>query len=567
MDNIGCNRIVYELPEDSAVKAMADMGIFMFRYYPNERMIINSDATMAYLGCRQLYRNMPGSFADEIVAESYAEDYISMFMDINEGKKKSTATIRTKEMGRTLKISLSPIECDDAGRAEVVLGVIEDIDDSVNTIEKQYEDCRNMAYSKITDTQLYEHQKLLEHALDEAQRANKAKTTFLNNMSHDIRTPMNAILGFASLAERHIDNKERVNEYLGKILDSGNQLLTLINGVLDMTHIESGKIQIDEQKQNLIEFMDDLKASIQDSLDKNEICFDMDIKSIYNPNVYCDGLKLKRILMNILDNAIKFTDKGGRVKLTLEEIGTIIDGAASYEIHIIDTGIGMSKEFQKRIYVPFERERSSTESGVQGTGLGMSISKKLIDMMDGSIKIDSEEDKGTDIALRFRFKLAGEGEKITDVMFVDDRTEEYTGYRSANLVNEVKNKAADKKLLLVEDNELNQEITVEILKEAGFTVDVADDGTTAVEMMKSAEDDEYALILMDIQMPIMNGYEATMRIRRFKDEKKADIPIIAMTANAFDEDRQNAIHVGMNGYISKPISISRLMNMLNEVLD
>jgi CheY-like chemotaxis protein len=313
--------------------------------------------------------------------------------------------------------------------------------------------------------------------------------------------------------------------------------------------------------------MDDLKASIQDSLDKNEICFDMDIKSIYNPNVYCDGLKLKRILMNILDNAIKFTDKGGRVKLTLEEIGTIIDGAASYEIHIIDTGIGMSKEFQKRIYVPFERERSSTESGVQGTGLGMSISKKLIDMMDGSIKIDSEEDKGTDIALRFRFKLAGEGEKITDVMFVDDRTEEYTGYRSANLVNEVKNKAADKKLLLVEDNELNQEITVEILKEAGFTVDVADDGTTAVEMMKSAEDDEYALILMDIQMPIMNGYEATMRIRRFKDEKKADIPIIAMTANAFDEDRQNAIHVGMNGYISKPISISRLMNMLNEVLD
>jgi CheY-like chemotaxis protein len=227
----------------------------------------------------------------------------------------------------------------------------------------------------------------------------------------------------------------------------------------------------------------------------------------------------------------------------------------------------MSKEFQKRIYVPFERERSSTESGVQGTGLGMSISKKLIDMMDGSIKIDSEEDKGTDIALRFRFKLAGEGEKITDVMFVDDRTEEYTGYRSANLVNEVKNKAADKKLLLVEDNELNQEITVEILKEAGFTVDVADDGTTAVEMMKSAEDDEYALILMDIQMPIMNGYEATMRIRRFKDEKKADIPIIAMTANAFDEDRQNAIHVGMNGYISKPISISRLMNMLNEVLD
>jgi signal transduction histidine kinase/ActR/RegA family two-component response regulator len=564
MDNISCNDKRYEWPEDAAVKAMSEMGIFIFRYYPKENMIINSDAAMEHLGCKQLYRNMPESFVDDVVEESYADDYTEMYKEINEGAESATVTFKTKEGDRASRVSLSPIKYDDNGDVDVVLGMIEDIDDVVKSAEqgeKTQEDGK-----KMSDTQLYEHQKLLEYALSEAKKANKAKSTFINNMSHDIRTPMNAILGFTSLALKHIDEKEKVEDYLNKILASGNQLLTLINSVLDINHIESGKIQINENNTSLFALMDEVHSEIRAGLDEREIEFDMKISEVPNENVCCDAIRLKQVLVNILNNAINFTEKGGRVSLTLKEKGYIIDGYASYEIHITDTGIGMSEEFVKRIFVPFERERNSTISGVQGTGLGMSITKKLVDLMDGTIKVESEENEGTDVTLRFRFKVADGADSIEDVMFGDDRTSEYVGYSDGDVMRELKNKASYNKLLLVEDNELNQEIVVEILKEAGFTVDVADDGSTAVEMMKGAGDDEYSLILMDIQMPIMNGYEATMRIRRFKDEKKANVPIIAMTANAFDEDRQNAVHVGMNGYISKPISVSRLMNMLNEVL-
>ena len=522
----------------------------------------------------------------------------------------------------------------------------------------------------------------LEDALAAAQHANRAKTTFLNNMSHDIRTPMNAIIGFTSLAAAHIDNTEQVKDYLTKIATSSNHLLSLINDVLDMSRIESGKVKIEEKECSIPEILHDLKTIVQADIMSKQLDFYIDTVDVINEHVMCDRLRLNQILLNLLSNAMKFTKPGGMVSVRILQKRNAPEGYADYEFQVKDTGIGMSPEFLKNVFEPFERERASTISGIQGTGLGMAITRNIVDMMGGSVSVESEVGKGStftvslqfktcsgpvrqetipellglralvadddfntcssvtkmlsDIGLRpdwttsgkeavLRAKLAAEQSDEYDVYIVDWLMPDMNGVevvrRIRRLIGEdtpiiiltaydwadieeearkagvtafcakpiflselreileapytLKNPEKDldeeisfhgKKLLLVEDNELNQEIAVEILEEVGFDVDVADDGTVAVERMKEAEPGRYDVILMDIQMPIMDGYEATRQIRALNVPDVAGIPIIAMTANAFEEDKKLALEAGMNAHLAKPIEIPKLMEALWEIV-
>ncbi len=522
----------------------------------------------------------------------------------------------------------------------------------------------------------------LEDALAAAQHANRAKTTFLNNMSHDIRTPMNSIIGFTSLAAAHIDNTEQVKDYLTKIATSSNHLLSLINDVLDMSRIESGKVKIEEKECSIPEILHDLKTIVQADIMSKQLDFYIDTVDVINEHVMCDRLRLNQILLNLLSNAMKFTKPGGMVSVRILQKRNAPEGYADYEFQVKDTGIGMSPEFLKNVFEPFERERTSTISGIQGTGLGMAITRNIVDMMGGSVSVESEVGKGStftvslqfktcsgpvrqetipellglralvadddfntcssvtkmlsDIGMRpdwttsgkeavLRVKLAGEQNDEYAVYIIDWLMPDMNGVevvrRIRGLIGEktpiiiltaydwadieeearkagvtafcskpiflselrevlespfaVKNQEEvpqepisfeRKKILLVEDNELNQEIAVEILKEAGFSVDVADDGVVAVERMKTAEQGQYDLILMDIQMPVMDGYEATRQIRALENPDIAGIPILAMTANAFQEDKKAAIEAGMDGHIAKPIDVSKLFGILGEII-
>ena len=528
-----------------------------------------------------------------------------------------------------------------------------------------------------------ERQKIdLQDALAAAQHANRAKTTFLNNMSHDIRTPMNAIIGFTSLAAAHIDNTEQVQDYLAKITTSSNHLHSLINDVLDMSRIESGKVKIEEKETSLPEIMHDLKTIVQADIASKQLEFYIDTADVVNEHVLCDKLRLNQVLLNLLSNAMKFTMPGGIVSVRVIQKGAAAEGRASYEFQVKDTGIGMSQEFLAHVFDPFERERSSTVSGIQGTGLGMAITKNIVDMMDGTISVVSEEGKGSTFTVSLQLKtcsgpvrqeeipqlkglralvadddfntcssvtkmLATVGmrpdwttsgkEAVLRTKLAWEQGDEYAAFiidwlmpdmNGVEVVRRVRTIIGDekpiiiltaydwsdieeearaagvtafcskpiflselrevlespfatpkeeddkaqavsfegKKVLLVEDNELNQEIAVEILQGAGFVVEVADDGESAVERMEQSAPGQYDLILMDIQMPIMNGYEATEKIRALGDPRVAGIPIIAMTANAFDEDRRAALEAGMNGHIAKPIDIPKLMELLQDLL-
>lgn len=536
---------------------------------------------------------------------------------------------------------------------------------------------------KELNNELAENRKELQAALASAEHANRAKTVFLNNMSHDIRTPMNAIIGFTSLAATHIDNKEQVKDYLGKIMTSSQHLLSLINDVLDMSRIESGKVKIEEKAMHLPEVIHDIRTIIQAGITAKQLDFFIDIEDVDNEDIIGDSLRLNQILLNILGNAIKFTPTGGIVSLRVIETHNAPKGYADYEFRVKDNGIGMSEEFQKHIFEAFTREKSATVSGIQGTGLGMAITKNIVDMMNGTIEVNSEEGKGTEFVVSLRFKLSGEVvryEKIPELqgiraLVADDDTnacrsvskmlreiglrpewtisgkeaviraedameigDEFgvyiidwlmpdmngietvrrirrvvgnnkpiiilTAYDWADIEQEareagvtafcskplfmselrdilsqpfrVKEDSAKEKIskktglkgkhiLLAEDNELNAEIANEILGEKGFIVDTVGDGTDAVAIMENGNKEGYDLILMDIQMPVMDGYEATKRIRALKDTQAANIPIIAMTANAFEEDKKMALSVGMNGYILKPIDVDRLVEMMTDI--
>ena len=387
----------------------------------------------------------------------------------------------------------------------------------------------------------------LQLAVQRETKANLAKREFLFNMSHDIRTPMNAIIGFTALAQTHIDDRGQVEDYLKKISVSSQHLLSLINDVLDMSRIESGKVTLEAKPVHLPELVHELRDIIQAVVSKKDLSLTLDTVGVENEDVIADPLRLEQILINVLANAVKFTPDGGQISLWIVQKDTAPAGYADFEFHIKDNGIGMSEEFQKHIFEQFARERTSTVSKIQGTGLGMAITKSLVDMMGGGITVKSEQGKGSEFTISLRFPI---GEAKTGQTPPAAKASAFTG----------------KKLLVVEDNELNLEIASTLLKEAGFEVDTAENGKIAVEKVEAASAGRYDLILMDIQMPEMDGYEATRRIRALPDAKKAALPIVAMTANAFEDDRKNALHAGMNGHIAKPLDIQKLFQVLSELL-
>ncbi len=530
---------------------------------------------------------------------------------------------------------------------------------------------------------------VLAEKLHKAEAADRAKSTFLSNMSHDIRTPMNAIIGFTTLAQTNLDNKERTQEYLTKILSSSNHLLSLINDILDMSRIESGKLNIEEKECSISDIFRDMRNIIQTQMQSKQLNFFMDTIDVVDENIYCDKLHVNQVLLNLLSNAIKFTPAGGTVALTIRQQPRAPKGYGSYEIRVKDTGIGMSPEFTKHIFEPFERERNTTASGIQGTGLGMAITKNIIDTMGGTIELQSEQGKGSEFIIHLDFRLQEDPKHIEVVkelqglraLVADDsfatcdsvtkmlrqigmRSEwvlhgqeavlhakqayelgdEYHAYiidwllpdlngievvrrirtvvgdsapiiiitaydwsaiedearaagvtafcnkpiflselrdilisatsdsinaqqiQQSHTVPDVTEQLQGTRLLLAEDNELNREIAVELLSASGFLVDTAEDGTVAVEKVKNSASGYYALILMDVQMPQMNGYDATRAIRALEDPALANIPIVAMTANAFEEDRKLALESGMNAHIAKPIDMKKLINVLTDIL-
>ena len=395
---------------------------------------------------------------------------------------------------------------------------------------------------------------LLEDALLQSRRASRAKSLFLSNMSHDIRTPMNAIVGFTSLALGHIDDRDRVQEYLEKITSSGKLLLGLLNNILDMSSIESGKMELDEKPCKIPELIQDIQNMVHSEVLEKNLTVEVDLERLVHPEVCCDSLRLNQVLLNLLSNAVRYTEAGGKVTMAVAETPGISPGSANLEFCITDTGIGMTKEFVEHIFEPFERENTTTLSGVAGTGLGMAITKNIVDMMNGFIEVESEKGEGTKITVSFTFDLCRE-----------DMTTEPG--ESAGEKGPLGFAGPDGcQILLVEDNELNQEIAVSILEEAGLLVDVASNGQIAVEMLEKAGPGYYRLILRDVQMPVMNGYEATRTIRSLADPELCRVPILAMTANAFEEDKQEALRSGMNGHIAKPIDTAVLFDALNRTI-
>ena len=525
----------------------------------------------------------------------------------------------------------------------------------------------------------------LSEAVRAAETANRAKSTFLSNMSHDIRTPMNAIIGFTTLAVSNIDDKKRVRDYLGKILSSSNHLLSLINDILDMSRIESGKIHLEETEVSLSDVLHDLKTIISGQIYAKQLDLYMDAMDVKDEDVYCDKTRLNQVLLNLLSNAVKFTPAGGTVSVRLKQFPGTVKDSGLYEIRVKDNGIGMSTEFVKKIFSPFERERTSTVSRTQGTGLGMAITKNIVDMMGGTIEVQTEQGKGTEFIVRLPFRIhfkQHHTEKIAELeglkaLVVDDdfntcdsvtkmlvrigmrsewtlsgkeavlrarqsmelgdafhayiidwrlpdmngievtrqirslgddtpiiiltaydwsdieveaRAAGVTAFCSKPMfmsdirdtlmiaIGQMQAEAEDTRplaagsdfrgrcILLVEDNELNSEITVEILNGYGCQVDTAVNGAEAVKKIKNSNPGDYDLVLMDVQMPVMNGYEATRQIRALNDPELAGITILAMTANAFDEDKKKALECGMDGFLTKPIVIEELIGVLQKNL-
>ena len=525
----------------------------------------------------------------------------------------------------------------------------------------------------------------LSEAVRAAETANRAKSAFLSNMSHDIRTPMNAIIGFTTLAVSNIDDQKRVRDYLGKILSSSSHLLSLINDILDMSRIESGKIHLEETEVSLSDVLHDLKTIISGQIYAKQLDLYMDAMDVTNEDVYCDKTRLNQVLLNLLSNAVKFTPAGGTVSVRLKQFPGTVKDSGLYEIRVKDNGIGMSTEFVKKIFSPFERERTSTVSRTQGTGLGMAITKNIVDMMGGTIEVQTEQGKGTEFIVRLPFRIhfkQHHTEKIAELeglkaLVVDDdfntcdsvtkmlvrigmrsewtlsgkeavlrarqsmelgdafhayiidwRLPDMNGIEVTRQIRslgddtpiiiltayewsdiEVEARAAGvtafcakpmfmsdirdtlmiaigqmqaeaedtshlaagsdfrgRCILLVEDNELNSEITVEILNGYGCQVDTAVNGAEAVKKIKNSNPGDYDLVLMDVQMPVMNGYEATRQIRALNDPALAGITILAMTANAFDEDKKKALECGMDGFLTKPIVIEELIGVLQKNL-
>jgi signal transduction histidine kinase/CheY-like chemotaxis protein len=391
------------------------------------------------------------------------------------------------------------------------------------------------------------YQKVLEDEKRKAEEANHAKSTFLLNMSHDIRTPMNAILGFSNIAEENIDDREKALDALKKARHSGEHLLQIINDILDMSRIESGKIELHDEVIDGKALFSRIEDLFRFSMEQKGLTFT--VASDAHTRYFCgDSLRITQVISNLLGNAMKFTPAGGAVSCRVIETDTGEPGVAGFQIHITDTGVGMSKEFQKRMFEPFEREKTPTVSGVEGTGIGLSIAKRLAEKMGGSLTCESERGAGTKFVFRFLAKIADDPKRETAVANAEPRH------------------FAGRRVLVVEDNLLNREIALNILKNVGFSTEEATNGREAVEKISHAEPNYYDLVLMDIQMPVMDGYEASRAIRALPDSGRRDLPIVAMTANAFEEDRKRALEAGMNEHIAKPIDIQQMLAVLENIL-
>lgn len=387
----------------------------------------------------------------------------------------------------------------------------------------------------------------LKQALSAAQAANSAKKEFLNSISHEIRTPLNAVIGLTSIASTHLDDRDRVHDCLVKIDQSSDRLLSIINDILDMSRIESGKFDLNETPTHLFEVIHEVERDIRNDLQAKDLKFELDCVDINDDEVVCDKNRLRQALLKVLSNSIKFTREGGSISMSVKETPLTKSSYAAYEFRIKDNGIGMSEEFLKTVYEPFTRELTASKEH-RGMGLGLAITKNSVEMMGGQIEIASRLHVGTEVVMTFEFKL------------VQSKKREEN---SENLEN---SGFAGKKILLVEDNILNREITMEILQDNGFIVTAVEDGDVAVRMLSKATSRPFDVVLMDVRMPVMDGYEATKRIRALDNKDVAGIPIIAMTANAFDEDRQASFEVGMNEHIAKPVSIEKLKDVLKMFL-
>ena len=386
--------------------------------------------------------------------------------------------------------------------------------------------------------------------LEKAELANKAKSAFLFNMSHDIRTPLNAMIGFTDMAIKNIEDKGKALDCLKKSKLSSEHLLSLVNDVLDMSRIESGKVELDLNPVNLDENGNDYVPMLKSLAEKKNVDFKYVSHNIQNRYVYVDFLRLNQVIINVVSNAVKYTPSGGFVSLDVSQIPSDREGYGVYEFVISDTGIGMSPEYQSHLFDEFSRERTSTVSKQQGTGLGLAISKRIIDMMEGTIDVESEVGKGSKFTIRVPMRLQENPEAVEQVRFAYSEQESisFEGF----------------KVLVVEDNELNLEISKDILENAGVIVESAEDGSIAVERLKEKGPDYYDCILMDIQMPVMDGFEATRTIRKMFPDKR--IPIVALSANAFDEDRRKSLEAGMDGHLSKPIVMAQLEDALKKFL-
>ena len=617
-----------------------------------------------YQRTRAVQREEQVRRTETIVAEPYRAEYLE-FIDITTIPARLKAHASLAFTGRTVNdmwftTLLIPQHTDDDGNVTAVLVATRDATEEKQTEQKQ--------------------QDALRSALAAAEHANKAKTVFLNSMSHDIRTPMNAILGFTALATTHLNNAELVKEYLQKISVSGQHLLSLINDVLDMSRIESGTIKLDNAPVHLPDVLHDLRTIIQGNINAKQLDLFVDTQDVRQETIVADKLRLNQVLLNIVGNAVKFTPVGGTINIRVQEKPCPRTGYATYVFTVKDNGIGMSQEFQQHVFDSFSREQTATRSGIQGTGLGMAICKNIVDMMGGTIAVKSEQGKGTEFTVTLDFLVVADSIKYSPLpefkgaraLVVDDdaqtcmsvskmlrdiemnadwttsgkeavlRAEEaheqgeefkvyiidwlmpdmngietvrrirkiidpgtpiiiLTAYDWSDVEQEAREAGVTafvakplfmselraalthtqleepsmklpqhtdytgKKILLVEDNELNREIATAILEEAGLQVDAVEDGTDAVQRMTETPEGSYDLILMDIQMPRMDGYTATRKIRALSNPKKANIPIVAMTANAFDEDRQKAFSAGMNAHIAKPINVTVLIKTLDEI--
>lgn len=394
----------------------------------------------------------------------------------------------------------------------------------------------------------------LEFAREAAETANRTKSSFLFNMSHDIRTPMNAILGFANMAKKYSDDKEKVEECIDKVQTSGTHLLGLINDILDMARIESGKIEIEVEPIDVREAADRLTTILGDLARDKDIKLSVSLEDVENPYVYLDELHVNQILLNIISNAVKYTENGGKVDILIKEMLSSDKERAHYRFVISDTGIGMTEEFLDHVFDSFERDKNEALAGIQGTGLGMSITKRLVDIMHGNIEVESTLGEGSTFTVDLEFKKY-EGDFEALVTAEAEQEQEATEITLDG-----------KRILLVDDNELNREIASEILAETGAVIEEAEDGVEAFDKVRNSEPGYYDIVLMDVQMPRMNGYESTKAIRALENEALANIPIIAMTANAFDEDREDALEAGMNEHIAKPIDVVKLFDCLRKIL-